>query len=115
VLAINTLSKRSSMTGYRSGFVAGDPGLIADLKRLRPATGVTPQEFIQRASVAAWRDEVHVEQNRERYRRKRDLLLDVFARQRRSRRGERGDVLPLGACSHRANLVRMGARPPRPR
>jgi acetylornithine aminotransferase len=80
VLAINTLSKRSSMTGYRSGFVAGDPGLIADLKRLRPATGVTPQEFIQRASVAAWRDEVHVEQNRERYRRKRDLLLDVFAR-----------------------------------
>jgi succinyldiaminopimelate transaminase len=80
VLAINTLSKRSSMTGYRSGFVAGDPDLIADLKRLRPATGVTPQEFIQRASVAAWRDEVHVEENRERYRRKRDLLLDVFAR-----------------------------------
>ncbi len=80
VLAINTLSKRSSMTGYRSGFVAGDPGLIADLKRLRPATGVTPQEFIQRASAAAWRDEVHVEENRERYRRKRDLLLDVFAR-----------------------------------
>jgi acetylornithine aminotransferase len=80
VLAINTLSKRSSMTGYRSGFVAGDGGLIADLKRLRPATGVTPQEFVQRASVAAWRDEVHVEENRERYRRKRDLLLDVFER-----------------------------------
>jgi succinyldiaminopimelate transaminase len=80
VLAINTLSKRSSMTGYRSGFVGGDPALIADLKRLRPATGVTPQEFIQRASVAAWRDEVHVEENRARYRRKRDLLLDVFER-----------------------------------
>ncbi|TMK92809.1 MAG: aminotransferase class I/II-fold pyridoxal phosphate-dependent enzyme [Actinobacteria bacterium] len=80
VLVINTLSKRSSMTGYRSGFVAGDPGLIADLKRLRPATGVTPQEFIQRASVAAWRDEVHVEENRARYRRKRELLLDVFER-----------------------------------
>src|SRR5438094_212635 len=80
VLAINTLSKRSSMTGYRSGFVAGDPALIADLKRLRPATGVTPQEFIQRASVAAWRDEVHVEENRARYRRKRDLLLEVFER-----------------------------------
>ncbi|MDP9300136.1 MAG: aminotransferase class I/II-fold pyridoxal phosphate-dependent enzyme [Actinomycetota bacterium] len=80
VLAINTLSKRSSMTGYRSGFVAGDPGLVADLKRLRPATGVTPQEFIQQASVVAWRDEVHVEENRERYRKKRDLLLDVFER-----------------------------------
>ncbi len=80
VLAINTLSKRSSMTGYRSGFVAGDRGLIADLKRLRPATGVTPQEFIQRASVAAWLDEIHVEENRRRYRQKRDLLLDVFER-----------------------------------
>ena len=67
VLAINTLSKRSSMTGYRSGFVAGDPELIAALKRLRPAIGVTPQEFVQRASVAAWRDEGHVEENRARY------------------------------------------------
>ena len=99
VLAINTLSKRSSMTGYRSGFVAGDPGLIADLKRLRPATGVTPQEFIQRASVPAWRDEVHVEENRERYRRKRDLLLDVFARHGVHIAGSDRDVLPLGSCS----------------
>ena len=51
------------MTGYRSGFVAGDPELIAALKRLRPSVGVTPQEFVQRASVAAWNDEAHVEEN----------------------------------------------------
>jgi acetylornithine aminotransferase len=78
VLVANTLSKRSSMTGYRSGFVAGDPELIAGLKALRPSVGVTPQEFVQRASIAAWRDEDHVEENRARYAAKRALFLDLF-------------------------------------
>jgi succinyldiaminopimelate transaminase len=80
VLAINTLSKRSSMTGYRSGFAAGDRELIAALRRLRPSVGVTPQEFVQRASVAAWNDEAHVEDTRARYDEKRRLFLDLFAR-----------------------------------
>lgn len=80
VLVLNTLSKRSSMTGYRSGFAAGDPALIAALQRLRPAVGVTPQEFVQRASVAAWGDERHVEENRARYAAKRAVFLDLFAR-----------------------------------
>jgi len=80
VVAVNTLSKRSSMTGYRSGFVAGDPTLIGALKRLRPAVGVTPQEFVQRASIAAWSDERHVQLNRERYGEKRSLFLELFRR-----------------------------------
>lgn len=80
VLAINTLSKRSSMTGYRSAFAAGDASLIAALKSLRPSVGVTPQEFVQRASIAAWNDETHVEQNRTRYAQKRRLFLDLFER-----------------------------------
>ncbi len=80
VLAINTLSKRSSMTGYRSGFAAGDPEVIGALKRLRPSVGVTPQEFVQRASVAAWNDEAHVTENRQRYAQKRRVLLGVFER-----------------------------------
>jgi aspartate/methionine/tyrosine aminotransferase len=79
VLAFHTLSKRSSMTGYRSGFVAGDPELIAALKALRPSVGVTPQEFVQRASIAAWGDEIHVEETRAAYGRKRKLFLDLFA------------------------------------
>jgi acetylornithine aminotransferase len=78
VLAFHTLSKRSSMTGYRSGFVAGDPELIAALRRLRPSMGVTPQEFVQRASIAAWGDERHVEEMRAAYGRKRKLFLDLF-------------------------------------
>jgi succinyldiaminopimelate transaminase len=80
VVAFNTLSKRSSMTGYRSGFAAGDPALIQALKAFRPTVGTAPQEFVQRASVVAWGDEEHVEATRARYGRKRALLLDLFER-----------------------------------
>jgi acetylornithine aminotransferase len=79
VVVLNTLSKRSSMTGYRSGFAAGDPALIGALRSLRPSVGVTPQEFVQRASVVAWNDEEHVAQNRERYAAKRRVFLELFA------------------------------------
>ena len=80
VVVFNTLSKRSSMTGYRSGFAAGDPALIAALKAFRPTVGTAPQEFVQRASVAAWGDEEHVARTRGRYARKRALFLDLFER-----------------------------------
>jgi len=78
VAVFQTLSKRSSMTGYRSGFVAGSPELISALRRYRPTVGTAPQEFVQRASVAAWNDEQHVERTREVYRRKREALLPAL-------------------------------------
>jgi succinyldiaminopimelate transaminase len=80
VAVFNTLSKRSSMTGYRSGFAAGDPELVAALKAFRPTIGTAPQEFVQRASVVAWGDETHVERTRALYARKRALFLDLFER-----------------------------------
>ena len=80
VAVFNTLSKRSSMTGYRSGFVAGDAALIGALKAFRPTVGTAPQEFVQRASVVAWGDEAHVERTRALYGRKRALFLDLFGR-----------------------------------
>ena len=80
VAVFNTLSKRSSMTGYRSGFVAGDERLIAALKAFRPTVGTAPQEFVQRASVVAWGDEEHVAAARERYARKRAMFLELFRR-----------------------------------
>src|SRR5919198_4759434 len=46
VVVFNTLSKRSSMTGYRSAFAAGDRELIAALKQFRPSVGTAPQEFV---------------------------------------------------------------------
>ncbi len=57
VVVFNTLSKRSSMTGYRSGFVAGPSWLVDALKKYRPTVGTAPQEFVQRASIVAWGDE----------------------------------------------------------
>jgi succinyldiaminopimelate transaminase len=79
VLVFQTLSKRSSMTGYRSGFVAAPPEVIAALKSYRPSVGTAPQEFVQRASVVAWSDERHVAETRARYAAKRDVLMPVFA------------------------------------
>ena len=78
VAVFNPLSKRSSMPGYRSGFVAGDPALVAALKRYRPNVGVAPPEFVQLAAVAAWGDEEHVAAVREVYRAKRDVLLPAL-------------------------------------
>ena len=80
VAVFNTLSKRSSMTGYRSGFVAGDAALVTALKAFRPTVGTAPQEFVQRASVVAWGDEEHVERTRALYARKRALFLELFER-----------------------------------
>jgi succinyldiaminopimelate transaminase len=79
VIVFNTLSKRSSMTGYRSGFAAGDDELIAALRAFRPTVGTAPQEFVQRASVVSWGDEAHVEEARALYRAKREALLPVLA------------------------------------
>ena len=53
---------------------------IAALKSYRPTVGTAPQEFVQRASVVAWNDERHVEDTRERYRRKREVLIPVLER-----------------------------------
>jgi aspartate/methionine/tyrosine aminotransferase len=78
VLVFNTLSKRSSMPGYRSGFAAGDPELVAALKRYRPNVGTAPPTFVQRAAIAAWGDEAHVVETRERYAAKRDAILPAL-------------------------------------
>jgi succinyldiaminopimelate transaminase len=78
VIVFQTLSKRSSMTGYRSGFVAAPADVIDALKAYRPTVGTAPQEFVQRASVVAWNDERHVEETRARYAAKRDVLLPAI-------------------------------------
>jgi succinyldiaminopimelate transaminase len=78
VVVFNTLSKRSSMTGYRSGFVCAPKEVCDALRAFRPTVGTAPQEFVQRASVAAWQDEEHVEGVREVYRRKREILLPAL-------------------------------------
>lgn len=82
VAVVTSLSKRSSMTGYRSGAIVASPDLIAALRAFRPNVGVAPQEFIQRAAVWAWNDESHVADMRASYAAKREVLLDALERKR---------------------------------
>lgn len=79
-LAFHSCSKRSHMTGFRSGFVAGDPEIIAVLKRFRPAVGVATPAFVQAAAACSWNDEGHVREIVSLYLRRRRLFLDLFAR-----------------------------------
>jgi succinyldiaminopimelate transaminase len=79
-IVFQTLSKRSSMTGYRSGFVAAPPEVVSALKAYRPTVGTAPQEFVQRASVVAWNDERHVEETRARYAAKREVMIPAIER-----------------------------------
>lgn len=79
VLAFHSCSKRSCMTGFRSGFVVGDPTLIAALAKFRPSVGVATPAFVQDAATAAWHDDTHVQEILGRYRRRRECLLDAFA------------------------------------
>jgi len=78
VVVFNTLSKRSSMTGYRSGFVCASAEIVEALRSFRPTVGTAPQEFVQRASAVAWSDDAHVDDVRALYRRKRDTLLPAL-------------------------------------
>lgn len=78
VVSFHSLSKRSSMPGYRSGFVAGDRELMAVLRRQRPNVGTAPPHVIQRASIAAWSDDAHVSEIRAGYAAKRALLLPAL-------------------------------------
>jgi aspartate/methionine/tyrosine aminotransferase len=80
VLAFHSLSKRSGLTGYRTGFVAGDPELIALIRKFRAMAGMAPAEFVQRAAVAAWEDEAHVEERRRVIGEKRAVLRDALER-----------------------------------
>src|SRR5262249_29643177 len=80
VVVFNTLSKRSSMTGMRCGFVCAPRDVSDALRAFRPSVGTAPQEFVQWAGVAALSDERHVEEVRALYRRKRDTLLPVLER-----------------------------------
>jgi len=74
VLALHSLSKRSNLAGYRSGFAVGDATAVALLVEARKHIGLLPPAPVQAATVAALADEAHVLEQKERYRARRDLL-----------------------------------------
>jgi aspartate/methionine/tyrosine aminotransferase len=75
VLAVLSLSKRSGMTGYRSGAIVGDADLIARLRVLREDTGTASPDFVQAAAQAAWSDDDHVVERRGVFAAKREAVL----------------------------------------
>ncbi len=77
-VVFHSLSKRSSVPGLRSGFVAGDPALLAAFRLYRTYHGCAVPVHTQLASIPAWQDEAHVVLNRELYRRKFDLVVPML-------------------------------------
>jgi len=67
LIMFSSLSKRSNVPGMRSGFVAGDRKIIKDFLLYRTYHGSAMSPLFQSASAVAWRDELHVSQNREQY------------------------------------------------
>ena len=92
-VVFHSLSKRSNLPGLRSGFVAGDAAILADFLLYRTYHGCAMPLHHQLASVAAWSDEDHVLENRTRYRRKFDAVLDVLAGHLNAERPEAGFYL----------------------
>jgi len=80
VVVLHTLSKRSAMPGYRSGFLAGDVRLVAALRRVRPGVGVATPGFVQHAAAAAWNEDSHVAGIRDVFRRRRDRAVERLRR-----------------------------------
>lgn len=78
LLAIHSLSKSSSLAGYRAGFVAGDADLVSELLAVRKHAGMMVPTPVQAAMVAALDDDAHERTQRERYERRREALLPAL-------------------------------------
>jgi succinyldiaminopimelate transaminase len=78
LLAVHSLSKTSSLAGYRAGFVAGDPAVVAELLAVRKHAGMMVPTPIQAAMVAALDDDPHELEQRQRYERRRAVLLPAL-------------------------------------
>lgn len=78
LLAVHSLSKSSSMAGYRAGFVAGDPAVVAELLTVRKHAGMMVPTPVQSAMVAALDDDAHEDLQRAAYHRRRAVLLGAL-------------------------------------
>jgi N-succinyldiaminopimelate aminotransferase len=78
LVVFSSLSKRSNVPGMRSGFVAGDPELIKKFLLYRTYCGGAMSPPVQAASIAAWNDEAHVQENRSLYREKFMLITPLL-------------------------------------
>ncbi|MDQ8030804.1 MAG: succinyldiaminopimelate transaminase [Bordetella sp.] len=80
LVVFSSLSKRSNVPGMRSGFVAGDAALMARFLLYRTYHGSAMSPVFAAASVAAWNDEAHVQENRRLYRAKFEAVTPILSR-----------------------------------
>ena len=78
VLAVHSLSKRSNLAGARAGFYAGDAVLVRYLSEVRKHAGFLVPGPVQAAAVVAYDDDAHVDQQRERYRKRLQRLREIM-------------------------------------
>jgi N-succinyldiaminopimelate aminotransferase len=78
LVVFSSLSKRTNVPGMRSGFVAGDAEVIANFSLYRTYHGSAMNPAIQAASIAAWNDEAHVEENRRLYAEKFAKVIEIL-------------------------------------
>ncbi|MCB0352241.1 MAG: aminotransferase class I/II-fold pyridoxal phosphate-dependent enzyme [Bdellovibrionales bacterium] len=78
VLAFHSLSKRSGLTGWRAGFIAGDSQILAEYRRLRNTIGVATPEPVQLMAELSWSDDHHVAARREVFRNMRATAEKAF-------------------------------------
>lgn len=77
-VVFHSLSKRSNLPGLRSGFIAGDAALLKPFLLYRTYHGCAMPLQVQKGSITAWNDEIHVEENREQYRQKFAAVLEIL-------------------------------------
>lgn len=79
LLSFFSCSKRSGMTGYRSGVIVGDAEALAAVADMRSSVGVASPEHTQAAAAAAWADDAHVAERRDIFNAKRAALREPLA------------------------------------
>lgn len=80
LLAVYSLSKQSNLAGYRAAFVAGDARIVKQVLEIRKHAGLMPPTPVQHAMTVALGDDAHVDEQRERYRERRQMLRPALER-----------------------------------
>jgi N-succinyldiaminopimelate aminotransferase len=96
LVVFTSLSKRSNAPGLRSGGVAGDAALLERFLLYRTYHGSAMSLAVQHASIAAWRDEAHVRENRARYREAFAAVVPMLAPVLDTRQPEAGFYIWAG-------------------
>jgi N-succinyldiaminopimelate aminotransferase len=100
LIALTSLSKRSNVPGLRSGFVMGDAAVMKAFLLYRTYHGSAMSPAVQKASIAAWNDEAHVEHNRALYRQKFERVTPMLAAVMEVKLPDAGFYLWAGVPAH---------------